>query len=244
MDDLLLLLIFSYPGAVADMTYAALAKEKTFYRDISNTARVARGFFLSVIITIVTMLITIPDGGRAHTLTNWLSLLKASDLIWRYSATTLGISVLLGILWYAFAMLQHEGRNLWAKITKRTFKNTQYGQTWYDVVRQPKKVDLRQAVIVVYNAEGKRINCGFPFALPNDIRKEHALALSNREWVELELDKDQDNSLIDAVLVTYSDLQNGYKIEVCHAPKLWEHVYGKRPEPPQKRWQLWKRKKK
>lgn len=222
MDDLLLLMIFTYPGAISDMMYTFLAKEKTFYREASSTFRVARGFFLSALTTILTMRLMIPEGSGAHTIENWISLLKKSEIVWRYIGTSLAISIVIGLLWFSGSCFKLWIRNLCAEKTKKAFCETQYASTWHDVIRQPEKVDLREAVVIVKNSEGKMVNCGLPFALPNDIRKEPALALSHCEWVEVELDKDQDESMIEGVLVTYSDLQSGFSVEIRHAPKMWE----------------------
>ena len=225
MDDLLLLMLFSYPGAITDLVYTSLAKEKTFYREVSEFFRVARAFFLSALTASITMRITLPGSGSVHTIANWIEVLKTNSIVWRYALISALVAIMLGILWYVGACLKLRLRNHRAQKNKKAFHDTGFGNTWYDVVRQPDVVDLRQAVIEVCDGEGKRINCGFPFALPNDIRKEPALALSCCSWVGEELDKaaeDSKDSKIEGLLVAYSDLEHGYTIKVWSAPELWK----------------------
>ena len=225
MDDLMLLMLFSYPGVITDLVYTSLAKEKTFYRDASEFFRVARAFFLSALTAFITMLVTLPGSWEAHTIANWIETLKTNAIVWRFAFNAACVSSALGFIWFGLACLGLRLRNHRAKKNKKAYHDTAFGCTWHDVIRQPDQVDLRKAVIEVCNGDGERINCGFPFALPNDIRTEPSLALSCCEWVDEELDKAEKSSKdakIDGLLVAYSDLEHGYTIKVWSAPRLWK----------------------
>ena len=220
MEDILLLLVFSYPGAVSDLVYTTLAKDKTFYHEPSGSSRIARDFFISAIVTVITMRLALPTGDGGHTLSNWIESLQKSEILWKYIGISLFVSIVFGYLWFGSECAVLRLRNWWAK-RKGANVNTQHGATWFDILRTPEDVDLAHLAVVVRDEENKIVCCGLPYALPADIRKEPAMALMHCDRVLEELENPKGKSLIGADTVVYYDMEHGKKIEFRHA---WELI--------------------
>lgn len=224
MEDLLLLAVFSYPGALADLVYTTFAEGREFYKDPSSAGRVARDFFFSSIIALPCMHLTIPGAPGAHTLTNWMDLLQKSELFWRYMLITCIGAVLVGFAYLGLAYLGLLIRN--KQPWRKSYFKSPHGDIWSDIVENPQEVDLVHSAIVVRNAEDKILCCGLPYVIPRDIKKDPALGLMWCDQVRAELDKqtNHEESMIRNDVVVYYDMQTGNRIEIRDAWELYEKL--------------------
>ena len=230
MENIILLAIFSYPGAVVDMVYTSLAKDKSFFRPTIDAFRVARDFFFSALVAIMSMPIVIPGGSEAHTLKNWVDIMTKHEVVWTYIVVSLGISVALGGVIY----LVRRYPELWIKnkiaVRYKQPQSSQYKKVWRDVANTPEDIDVAKSVFVVYNADRKMVCAGFSYSIPEDIEANPNLALMHCDIVEKELKKNKEESLIGDVIVSYYDMVTSHKIEVREAAQLYANLVEKQKD--------------
>lgn len=229
MENILLLIIFSYPGALADMVYTFFAKDKSFYKETSEAFRVARDFFWGAVIALATMLLTIPAKPEKHTLSNWMSVLTTSDKIWLYIFVSLVIAIAFGGLWYQFEMrFKFPLKN---KIRKKykLAPESQYKRTWHDIVKKNDHVNIDECAVVIYNSDGKMIAAGLPRSVPDDIDDDPHFALAHCDTVLYELGRKKD-SYLDGLRLVYCDVKTMGRIEFYDAGRLYAAIKEKQKE--------------
>ncbi len=222
MEDLLLLAVFSYPGALADLVYTTFAEGREFYKEPSAAGRVARDFFFSAIIALPCMHLTIPGASGAHTLINWMDLLQKSEVFWSYMCFTLIGALLIGFAYLALAYLGLLIRN--KQPWRKSYFKSSHGDIWSDIVENPQEVDLVHSAIVVRDLNDRVLCCGLPYVVPRDVKKDPALALMWCDQVRAELGKDKAESLIRDDVVVYFNMQNGIRIEIRDAWELRDQL--------------------
>jgi len=223
MENILLLIIFSYPGVLADMLYTFFAKDKSFYKEPTEAFRVARDFFLSAIIAIATMPIVIQGSENGHTLSNWVSALQKSEVIWDYILVTLGGSIVLSLVWYLFDL--HVGLRIKNGIRKllKLAPESKYKKTWDDLIQKNDHVNIDECAIVIYDANGKQIAAGLPRSIPGDIDEDPHFALAHCSTVINELN-DSDDSYLDGLRLVYVDVKTMSRIEFYDASRLYKAI--------------------
>lgn len=222
MENLVLLILFTYPGAIFDWVYTLLAKDKSFYHSMAEHQRVARGFFISSIIALATMPIVIPSSFENYTLKNWVDVLIKTNRIWLYILSSVVISIILGIVWY-----HTMNKFIFPWQNRRAQKqglpmSGQYKKVWYEIMHAPDDISLESVVAIIRDNNGNQLNAGLIHCFPDDITEEPQLSLMYCDRVANELAKPPEESLIDGHIITYHNLTHHITIEFRNASRLYE----------------------
>ena len=221
MDNIVLLAIFSYPGAVVDWVYTHLAKDKTFYTQPDSAIRAARDFFFSALIAVVTMPLVIPGSEGGHTLSNWVDVMKKSEVVWQYIIISFICAMLMGIIWY----LLRKYPVSWLQKKYAAKRNAApaglYKTVWQEVTKTPDEVDITHCAMII-RKNGELVRAGLPYATPDSIEEDPALALMRCDMVEAEIALGKESTKILEHWCSYYDLKTGVEIELRNARPLWE----------------------
>ncbi len=221
MENLMLLVVFTYPGAICDMVYTHLAKEKSYFSAKPDAFRIARDFFFSALVALVTMPFVIPQGQDTLTLENWVKQMQRSDALWRFLALSLLASVLLGLAWYLIQDKILFPLQAWyAERTHRPVMD-EYQDVWRGILAAPDTFALRDSVFLV-RRQGKLVRAGIPHLITHDIHQDKALVLTHCDAVEAELNSD--SGRIQEHVASYYDIEHDVEIEIRHATPLLEEI--------------------
>lgn len=221
MDNIILLAIFSYPGAIVDWVYTQMAKEKTFYSQPDSTIRAARDFFFSALIAVVTMPLVIPNGEGGHTLSNWVDVMKKTEIVWTYVASSFLCAMLMGVIWYVIRKYPVS----WLLKKDAAKHNVApaglYKTVWQEVTKTSVDVDITHCAMII-RKNGELVRAGLPYALPDNIEEDPALALMRCDMVEAEIAQKNKSTKILEHWCSYYNIETGVEIELRNARPLWE----------------------
>lgn len=216
MENIILLMLFTYPGAVAYLIYEQLTKNKTYYKDADSFSKTALCFFVSAGITILTCQ-TIAKTGEMN-LTALTEQMKTSSAIWRYLIFSLLYSTCAGVVGHLLLKLH------FALYNKHRSKHklspySDHPKVWAQLV---KEYDLTDCAAIIRKG-GRIVRAGMPEILPDDIDNDRQIVLSYCDRVEAELAK-PDRGLLGERFVSVYDLASDTEIEFIASQALDEAI--------------------
>lgn len=224
MDNIILLAIFTYPGAVVDGVYTRLAKDKSFFAQPEAAVRAARDFFFSALIAVITMPIILSDSEGAHTLSNWVDVMKKDEVVWSYILSSALCAIVLGFAWYMVRRFPL----LWLQNKVSAFSNipteSPHSTIWGDILSTPEDIRLDRCAVIV-RRNGEIVRAGLPYLLPHKIDQDPAIALMYCEHVEYELSLGSESTKVLDQQCVYYDIQNNVEIEFRNAGPLWDEMH-------------------
>ncbi len=219
MEDIILLILFTYPGLAAEYIYSVLSKGKAFYSPIDKRFQIAIDFFLSALITVLCMIVLIPSS-QARSLAELVSALQTTDLIWKYTLLSLGMSVVFGLLFFVIRLLvflMSGRRNLKHGILAESIDEEVWARIMHD-----HNVHTTDDVLVI-KRDGKIITAGSMYNVTMDFSKHKDFALSYSQAVIAELQKG-DSSRIKLKIVEYYDAETNTLIEFWYAKEFLDEL--------------------
>lgn len=215
MENIIFLMLFTYPGAFAEFTYRHFAKDRAFYREPETSLRAARIFFLSALTTLICLLIV---GGWSAGLPGTIEALKRGNNTFIYAFLSAGVSLDLGGAWYGLSCLWDKLYNRFAEARGEP-RRSHNSQTWMSLMAN-KDVPQKECVFEI-RKNGMRIHAGLPLHCPDDLREDSGIALCHCKTVENILDT-PDQDLIEQPSAYYLDMRNNIEIIIRGAKKYYE----------------------
>lgn len=225
MQDIIPLILFTYPGAFAEFTYWHFAKDKEFYKEPDAYFRAARVFFLSAVVTLVSLFASTLLYHTTIDLSTVVSFLNTGNhAIW-YALISLCTSVLTGLGWFGCAYLWEKISNHF-RLSRGKAPASERNHTWMSMLADPDTPQMDYVLEI--KKHGQVMKRGFIMHMPNDIRKDTGFVLMHCDLVEEVLNtKDQD--LISDPLISYVDIGTETEIVMRDAVKFGAWLLGKYP---------------
>lgn len=211
MEDIILLMLFTYPGAMAYLIYSRITKGMTTYQEPDSFTRAALCFFISAAVTVLTCgMLTDMNAG----LSGVIDALKTSGIVWDYLLRSFILSVGAGILWIVCAHLLLLAVNKY-RSSKHLPSNTVNRNTWTELYN---KYSLAECAVIIRKG-GKVVRAGMPEVMPDDLKDDPVFALSHCNRVEKELVK-PDWGLLGNRFISVYRLDTDTEIEFIAADNL------------------------
>ncbi len=227
MDDLILLMLFAYPGALVKVILGKLAERHWKKVHDDATTQAAKYLFFSAAVNAVSLLAFGWILGMPAGLTEWIKTLKKGWNIGIYLALSLIVSILFSGTWYLFVRhVLSRAANTIKRIAGAPV-DSQFCDVWSDTVMNPAVMDT-SCVVAVVKRGGKIEECGFLWAIPKSITENPSLSLSRTDLVRGILADDANKGKADrtigGVIAAYVSLDKGFEIEFRDASKLYDSI--------------------
>lgn len=223
MENIIWLILFTYPGAFTEFTYHYFAKDRAFYREPEAYFRTARVFFLSALISLACLtLFGKIYHGPLDLSTAVMFLSKKNHAIY-YALVSFVASVGVGAAWYGLNCLIEHIRNK-GKIAQRKAPSGKKKQVWMSMMADPRTPQTDYVVEVWQH--GKLVRRGLAMHMPDDLREDAGFALTHCDTVE-EVLNTEDQDLISEPSVSYVDVKTETEIIIREANKYCEWIMGK-----------------
>ena len=216
MENIVLLMLFTYPGAIAYFVYCRMAHGKIFYKEVDTFFKSAICFFLSVLVTVASITI-LALGNSGLSLAKLSVAIKNSDTLGKYTFISFAISLICGVIYYFLAWLFFQLSNHDRK-AHNVSQVDEHLYVWNDIMDN---YDISGCCVVV-RKNGKMLHAGFPLVLPGDYSKDKSLALEYCDLVEKEINDNGDS--IGEAYISYMDLDSDIEIEFRDAHVLQELI--------------------
>ncbi|MBR3740228.1 MAG: hypothetical protein IKN04_07155 [Clostridia bacterium] len=222
MENIIIAILFTYPGAFAEFVYTYFAKDRDFYKKPEEYFRIARVFFLSAFITLLSLLLIGFMTGRQLTVENAAAFLGKGNNALFYTFISCAISAAIGFTWFAARVGLEKAENR---------RNTKHGkamngprkQVWMSMMEDP---DTPQTGYVIeIRKNGELAQCGLAYHVPDDLREDTGFALMHCGLVKEYMDNPE-YDLISAPLVSYIDLDHGAEIIIRDGTKFSKWLAG------------------
>lgn len=223
MENIILLALFTYPGAIADGVYTWLARDKSFYAQPDTAFRAARDFFLSALIAVITMPLVIRNADGVHTLENWVDVMQKHEVVWAYIIMSVLCAVLLGWIWYLVRRYPLMWFQNWFATKDGRAAESPNSTVWSDIINTPNEVKINRCAVAI-KKNGEIVRAGLPYSLPFNISEEPALSLMYCDLVERELSVGCKSEKILGLQCTYHDLKTGIELEFYDAEPFWKEM--------------------
>ena len=99
MEEIIILILFTYPGAIADYFHKLMIRGKQYDNEMEEHFRIARDFFLSAIITLMTMILFCRIRNVQFTLQAVADALQKGKNLWIYAPMSLFVSLAVSWVW-------------------------------------------------------------------------------------------------------------------------------------------------
>lgn len=214
MENIIFLMLFTYPGAFAEFTYRHFAKDRAFYREPETSLRAARIFFLSALTTLICLLTV---GGWSAGLPGTIDSLKRGNNTFIYAFLSAGISLALGGEWYGLSCLWDKLYNRFAEARGEP-RRSHNSQTWMSLMAN-KDVPQENISVEIWR-DGKLAQCGLVLHCPDDLRTDTGFALCHCGKVRQCIEHPNEYDYLSSPLVSYVDLKSNTEIIIRDAKDL------------------------
>jgi hypothetical protein len=220
-------MLLVYPGALVDIFYKIIARERYDDSDEHDIMRLARYFIMSGVISVLSLTILSlirHDNALASGAFEGLEVLQTgwNSVLYFIIATSIA---------FIFALLRKHPFD-WlmryiANLRHSSLKTQKAKSPWHEIISST-KYDWTDIFCII--SHGKNvIACGFVESLPDDITKTPAIALKFIDISKDALEKDEacendDERYIGATILDYVLLDSGYSVKFCRANKLVEEI--------------------
>ena len=221
VENVILAMLFTYPGAIAYMVYYISTKDKTYYHELDSFSRAACCFFLSAAATVTSFGFLSLKLGETN-LEGIIKQIKTTPVLWIYLIVSFFSSIVLGTLW-------HYGRRIVFYFVNRYRKKNNlspYGKNqrvWPNLMQNYPITDCA----AVIRKKGRFVRAGMPQILPDDLGTDQRIVLSYCDRVEAELNKPDQGILGERYWSVY-DLATDTEIEFIESSALDKQIYGEK----------------
>lgn len=213
MENIILLMLFTYPGAISYMVYYLITKDKTYYQELDSFGRTAWCFFLSAAVTVLSFTV-LSFAFRASNLSVLVQQIKYTPSLWLYLFVSFGVSIALGIIWHFTLLFCFKMRNAY-RVHRGLSPFGQEKKVWQNLVQN---YDITDCALII-RKDGQLVRAGMPEILPGDFDNDKRIVLSYCTEVEQELNK-PDGGLLGNRFVSVYDLATNTELEFIASHNL------------------------
>lgn len=212
MENIIILILFTYPGIMADYLHDQMVEKEAFHKDIKESFRTVRDFFLSAVITLVTISLFSLIMRVNPELQTIINEIQKDMNIWIYLIMSIVISVISAYVWHGINLLTLKRKNRKAE-RQNTFLESKWDKTWTALYRD-RKIPYAHCVMAVYK-DGKLIRAGLTHHVTENPEEDPWIALKFMTEAEEEINKPKDKrKVLIEPAYSFINLQNGTSVEI------------------------------
>lgn len=205
MENIIPLILFTYPGAVAEYVYNLLSAEYAFHRKPDEVFRVARDFFLSALVTALCLLLS----GEKN-LATLTTRLQDTGCLFSYLAESLAASAALGAVWFAARLAIFRAMNR-GKAEKRDPTLGERQTVWQDLFSDPEL--CCGSYVAEIRQNGALLRAGIVYEYTRDLQTDPGMILMHSAMIEADLARPaEDRALVGLPYAHYMDLNSGMEV--------------------------------
>ena len=226
MADIVILILFTYPGVISEYIYNRLAAKKSFLAKPDEIFRVARDFCVSVLVTVCALSVfnlryrlSLSVSGLAD------ELMKGSRMI-NYGVISFALSVVAGFVWFAVMWLCFRLKNCVKKKNTGTTASVRR-QVWEDF-KYMKGVPLDGCVLAIYK-DRELVRAGILKEITDDPSDDPGILLYDTGTVEHEMSKPRvEWKHLDGAYISYYDMNTGTTYSIHDGKRMMEYIDSRR----------------
>ena len=222
MESIIILILFTYPGAAADYLHGIMVQGKQYDKETDAFFRTARDFFLSAVITLSVMAVFCPMRNVPFTLAGAAEALNSGKGLWIFAAMSMIGAAAAAALWTAgnhFA-LKVSNRHR-AKSGKWTMSEIQ--SVWSSMMTE-KDIPFENCALAFYK-DGKLLKAGLAHTVSDDYRNDPWAILTWTGTAMADLERpENERSLLINPDHTFINFQNGIHVDVYDGTKFREFI--------------------
>lgn len=222
MENIIVAILFTYPGAFAEFTYWSFAKDEPFYRKPESYFQTARIFFLSALITLASLAFFGWVSCPGLNLSNAITFLNHGNNALCYTLISCAISGATGFVWFATRIGLQEVGN-WLKISQGKARIGPRKQVWMSMLAD--KNTPQMGYVIEIHKHGELKQCGLAYHVPDDLREDTGFALMHCDLVKKYMDNPE-YDIISKPLVSYIDLEHDAEIIIRDGLKFSKWLAG------------------
>lgn len=212
MENIIILILFTYPGAVADYLHSIMIRGKQYDKPAEGYFRTARDFFLSAVITLAVMAVFCPMRGVPFTLDGAAEAMRSGKGLWIFAALTLIGAVVTAFLW---TKGNHWRLKVWNHQRARAGKWTmdENKSVWASMMKD-KQIPFNNCALAFYK-DGKLIKAGIPYQVSDDFQNDPWAILTWTGTAMEDLERPEgERSLLINPDHTFVNFGNGVHVDV------------------------------
>ena len=184
MENIIILILFTYPGIMSDYFHGLMVKGKQYEKKTEEPIRAARDFFISAVITVAGMGVFSLITRTAFSLSGIRDALQSGRNLAIYLPISLTLALLAALIWYSGNRILFWSRN---KLRSNQGKPTidESKSVWASMMKD-KNIPFANAVLAFYK-DGKLIRAGVAYNVSDDYRNDPWAILYHMETIEEEL---------------------------------------------------------
>lgn len=226
MEQMIIAMIYLYPGALVDILRRVFFKRTYRDEETSDSTRAAKHFVFSTMISVASLLIYGRLAGK--------SVANPADLLNTFSATmeiprffliSLGMTVLFSCALEGLEEGYAKLRSLRLKETEQ-MKIDRSADTWHTLVYSKDFKYARSALVLrIKSGAGEQV--GICYSLPDNLEDGIALMWSPETRAAFKHDEEtatDDEKLLFGPVVIYCDPKTGINVEFFEAQKLFDQI--------------------
>ena len=222
MESIIILILFTYPGAAADYLHSIMIRGKQYDKPAEGYFRTARDFFLSAIITLVAMALFCPMRSVPFTLDGAAEALHSGKGLWIFAALTLIGAVAAAGIWAAGNECILRARNNCQQNSKKP-TISENRSVWASMMTD-KDIPFIDGVAAIYK-DRKLIRAGMLHNVTDDAQDDPWVILKWTETAEAELQLPvEKRKLLSDPFYSFVNISNGVTVDLYNGKKFGQFI--------------------
>lgn len=222
MENIIILILFTYPGIMADFIHSRLSQKTVHDRKPEEYFKVARDFFLSALISVVSIKIYCMITDSEFSISTAVERFGKDESIWGFGLITIVVAVAAALIWKLL-----DDCTLWIrnKIREKQGKSTtdKIKSVWESMF-DDEELKFDESAMAIYQ-NGQLIRAGLSYNVSNDYQNDPWATLIYTETVEEELRKEKkDRTMLIDPTASLINIENGVRVDLYNAKKLKDYI--------------------
>lgn len=236
MENIIILILFTYPGIMSDYFHGLMVKGKQYEKKTEEPIRAARDFFISAVITVAGMGVFSLITRTAFSLSGIRDALQSGRNLAIYLPISLTLALMAALIWYAGNRILFWSRN---KLRSNQGKSTigEGKSVWKSIFDDP-DIDYNNSAFAIYQ-DGKLIRAGLPFDVSDDIQNDPWAILTWTETARMDLEQPaEERTLLITPKYSCVNIGNGVTVDIYDGGLMRKFISSEDEE--QKQRESWK----
>lgn len=222
MENIIILILFTYPGIMADFIHSRLSQKTVHDRKPEEYFKVARDFFLSALISVVSIKIYCMITDSEFSISTAVERFGKDESIWGFGLITIIVAVAAALIWelldFCLLKIKNNLRKSQGKSTTDRIKSV-----WTSMFDDP-ELNYDESALAIYQ-NGQLIRAGLSYNVSDDYQNDPWATLIYTETVEAELSKEKkDRTMLIDPTASLINIENGIRVDIYNAKELKEYI--------------------
>ena len=222
MESIITLILFTYPGIMADYIHGIIVRGKVYDRKPDEFFRAARDFFISAVLTAVTILPFSRIRGIGYSIQETAKDISGGVGLYTFIGISMMVSAIAAVIWFGLDKITLKTTN---KIRKKKYGDTinEVKNVWSSIMKD-KWIPYEECVMAVYR-DNQLIRAGLTHNVSTDLQEDPGIIMKYTDLAEQQVKLEPGKrTLIDHPVVSYVEPANGIRIDIYDGKKLTDYI--------------------